>query len=206
MSLLTNEEYVVRAVYRKPPLLTRSPHSVTTWQLRTHYLATIRDGTGDRILTVNSSLLQSPAYRAAGWGDVTTANAPHIRRSYSPPIPTTTALASGYYRNVQDDVITVKRSSGLALGIPEEDDEDESSTLITGRRSPSIVDFRRRHGLDRKHGRRVRQNPRATTPLGAGHDDSSDLSDDSDDSERYGRPLLQDWIYALGDDVHGSCR
>ena len=170
-------------------ILTMSPHSVTTWQLRTHYLATIRDGVGDRLLNVNSSLLNSHTYRAAGWGDVTSANANNIRRAYSPPIPTA-ALASGYFQainrsNVRDDDGSVQRTSGMQLGIPEDDEDNASDLMAGGRRSPSIVDFRRRHGLYRKHGRRTR-GQRSETPLGARQDDSSDLSDDSDDSERYG--------------------
>lgn len=169
-------------------LYTDIPDRVTTWQLRTHYLATIRDGVGDRLLNVNSSLLNSHAYRAAGWGDVTSANANNIRRAYSPPIPTA-ALASGYFQainrnNSRDDDISVKRTSGVPLGIPEDDEDNASDLMAGGRRSPNIVDFRRRHGLDRKHGRRAR-GQRSETPLGPRHDDSSDLSDDSDESERY---------------------
>lgn len=171
------------------------PHRVTTWQLRTHYLATIRDGVGDRLLNVNSSLLNSHTYRAAGWGDVTSANANNIRRAYSPPIPTA-ALASGYFQainrsNVRDDDGSVQRPSGMQLGIPEDDEDNASDLMAGGRRSPSIVDFRRRHGLDQKHGRRTR-GQRSETPLGARQDDSSDLSDDSDDSERYGARLESD--------------
>ncbi|KAL1955876.1 hypothetical protein VTO42DRAFT_8034 [Malbranchea cinnamomea] len=169
MSLLSNEDF-------------------TIWQLRTSYLAAIKDGIGDRLINVNSSILNSPGFRAAGWADIANANAVHIRRTYSPPIPTNTAVASGYFQashrgNARDEITTVKRSSGLQLGLADDGDDEPTGLVTGGRRSPNVVNFRRRHGMDRKHGRRSRQNQRTATPVGARRDDSSDLSDESDESE-----------------------
>ncbi|CAN9119404.1 unnamed protein product [Alternaria alternata] len=80
MSLLQNEDFVL-------------------YQLRTAYLSSIKDGVGERLINVDSSVLNSPAFRAAGW----VPNAADIKRTYSPPIPT--AITSEYFQ--------APRSAGL---------------------------------------------------------------------------------------------
>ncbi|KAJ9639547.1 Component of a membrane-bound complex containing the Tor2p kinase [Coniosporium tulheliwenetii] len=117
MSLLQNEEFVL-------------------YQLRTAYLSCIKDGVGERLINVNTSVLNNPAFRAAGWAP----NAADIKRTYSPPIPT--AVASEYFQ--------APRSAGLTgSGFGDEDDE---GGMVTGGEGAMILE-----------------------------DDSSDLSDESDE-------------------------
>ena len=123
------------------------------WQLRTSYLANIKDGIGERLINVDSSILNDPSFRAAGWS----ANAADIKRTYSPPIPTT--VSSDYFA-------APPRSAGFApAGFNDEDDE---GGMVTGRGSNDTVG----------PGPRVKQRRRREQHDA---DDSSDLSDDSDD-------------------------
>jgi target of rapamycin complex 2 subunit MAPKAP1 len=121
--------------------------------MRTSYLANIKDGIGERLININSSILNTPGFRAAGW----TANPSDIKRTYSPPIPTSSH--SEYFQGP------------IAPGIhritswPEEEDE---GGVVTGRRSndtigpaPATKRRRRREQME--------------------EEDSSDLSDESDD-------------------------
>lgn len=79
------------------------------YQLRTSYLANIKDGVGERLINVNSSVLNNPSFRAGGW----VANASDIKRTYSPPIPT--AITSDYFQ--------APRSAGLQGTFGEDDDD-----------------------------------------------------------------------------------
>ncbi|SLM39380.1 stress activated map kinase interacting protein [Lasallia pustulata] len=135
MSLLQNEDFLI-------------------WQLRTSYLTHIKDGVGERLINVDSSILNNPGFRAAGWST----NGTDIKRTYSPPIPT--AITSDYFQ-------APPRSAGLgpaSFG----DDEEEEGGMVTGGGTtdtvgpPSVVKRRRR---------REQQED----------DDSSDLSDESDE-------------------------
>jgi hypothetical protein len=155
--------------------------------LRSAYLATIKDGIGDRLINLNPSILNNPGFRAAGWGTIANSNAALIKRTYSPPIPTASAVASEYFQatyrhNLQDDA----HSDATSLRVGDEDDDDDPRMAAGGRRSPgNMVDrLNGRRVIGRKLGRRIRHNQRALTPAGERNDDSSDLSDDSDDSER----------------------
>ena len=67
----------------------------TIYQLRAGYLHHIKDGVGERLITLNTGVLNNPAFRAAGWQ----ANPADIKRTYSPPIPT--AIASEYFQAPQ---------------------------------------------------------------------------------------------------------
>ena len=58
--------------------------SFTVYRLRAGYLQNIKDGVGERLITLNTSVLNNAAFRSAGW----TANPADIKRTYSPPIPT----------------------------------------------------------------------------------------------------------------------
>lgn len=123
------------------------------YQLRTAYLSLIKDGVGERLINVNSSVLNNPAFRAAGW----VPNAADIKRTYSPPIPT--AITSEYFQ--------APRSAGLKAPEGFGDDEEEGGMVTGGGGSNDTVGptlnakRRRRRELD--------------------EDDSSDLSDESDD-------------------------
>ncbi|KAJ5175873.1 uncharacterized protein N7482_001750 [Penicillium canariense] len=157
MSLLHNEDF-------------------TIWQLRSTYLSTIKDGIGDRLINVNNSVLNTPGFRAAGWSSASTSNA-QIKRTHSPPIPTTAAVSSEYYRLAVRDA-NAARVEVQGLGL--EDGEDDEGGMVTGK---SHVDGagRRHHGrTGKKKGRRDRHQE-AQRQAEVEDDDSSDLSDDSDE-------------------------
>lgn len=134
MSLLQNEDFVL-------------------YQLRTAYLSCIKDGVGERLINVNSAVLNNPAFRAAGW----VPNAADTKRTYSPPIPT--AITSDYFQ--------APRSAGLS-GPGFGDDEDEGGMVTGGGGSNDTVG----PALNTKRRRRKEQ---------LEEDDSSDLSDESDE-------------------------
>jgi hypothetical protein len=133
------------------------------YQLRTAYLAQIRDGVGERLINVNASVLNNPAFRAAGWVPA----AAEIKRTYSPPIPT--AITSEYFQ--------APRSAGLKAPESFEDDEEVGGMVTGGGASNDTVGPR----LNAKRRRRKEQ---------LEEDDSSDLSDESDDDTE-ARPANQ---------------
>ena len=125
------------------------------WQLRTSYLTYNKDGVGERLITLDSSTLFSdPSIRGAGYG----ANQ-EIQRTYSPPIPVATAVASEYFS-------APIRTAGFGAN-PLGEDEDERG-IVTGRGSVDTV------GLGPQTKRRRRREQQE-------EDDSSDLSDESDE-------------------------
>lgn len=128
-------------------------HSFLIWQLRTSYLTHIKDGVGERLINVDSGILNDPSFRAAGWS----ADIADISRAYSPPIPT--AVTSDYFS-------APIRSAGFAPAGFGEDEEEGG--MITGGGSNETVG----PGLMAKRRRRREQHE---------EDDSSDLSDESDD-------------------------
>ena len=127
--------------------------SFLIWQLRTSYLTNIKDGIGERLINVDSSVLNDPSFRAAGWSP----NLADIRRTYSPPIPT--AVASDYFS-------APPRSAGFAP--PGFNDEEDEGGMVTGRGSTETVGPAPRL-------KKIRR------PEQQEEDDSSDLSDESDD-------------------------
>lgn len=127
--------------------------SYVRYELRRSYLAQIRDGIGERLINVDTSILGSPAFRAAGWDQ----NPPEIKRTYSPPIPT--AGTAEYFRPPAANLANAEASA----------DEEEEGGMITGRGStetvaPSYANRRRRRREERRE-----------------DDESSDLSDESND-------------------------
>ncbi|KAJ5223820.1 hypothetical protein N7468_008362 [Penicillium chermesinum] len=170
MSLLHNEDF-------------------TIWQLRSSYLSAIKDGIGDRLINVNNAVLNTPGFRAAGWSAVPpngTNNVAHPKRSYSPPIPTTAAVSSEYYRlAVRDANAAREELQGLGL----EDGEDEEGGMVTGK---SNLDLTSRRALARSGKKKARRDrhQEAQRQADAEDDDSSDLSDESDDEIEEGpRPI-----------------
>ncbi|KAF2465823.1 stress-activated map kinase-interacting protein-like protein [Lindgomyces ingoldianus] len=135
MSLLQNEDFVL-------------------YQLRTAYLSSIKDGVGERLINVNTTFLNNPAFRAAGW----VPNAADIKRTYSPPIPT--AITSEYFQ--------APRSAGLKAPAGFGEDEEEGGMVTGGGGSNDTVG----PTLNARRRRRKEQ---------LDEDDSSDLSDESDD-------------------------
>lgn len=100
-----------------------------------------------------------------------------LKRTYSPPIPTTAAVSSEYYRlAVRDANATRDELQGLGL----EDGEDEEGGMVTGKSNMDIIG-RRHHGrAGKKKPRRDRQ-PENQAQAQPEDEDSSDLSDDSDE-------------------------
>lgn len=162
--------------------------SFTIWQLRTSYLSTIKDGIGDRLINVNNSVLNTPGFRAAGWSSAS-ANpyaqtaAAHIKRAYSPPIPTTTAVSGDYYRfSTSKDF-----ADGMGFGAAE-DGEDEEGGMVTGKSNADVTGRRQQHVQHgKKPRRRERQQQDHHRQGVAEEDDSSDLSDESDDDGEAGQ-------------------
>lgn len=133
------------------------------YQLRTAYLSSIKDGVGERLINVDSSVLNNAAFRAAGW----VPNAADIKRTYSPPIPT--AITSEYFQ--------APRSAGLKAPEGFSDNEEEGG-MVTGGGSNDTVGPQ----LTAKRRRRKEQ---------LEEDDSSDLSDESDEEDDAQRPANQ---------------
>ncbi|KAF1357660.1 hypothetical protein EJ07DRAFT_127223 [Lizonia empirigonia] len=144
MSLLQNEDFVV-------------------YQLRTAYLAAIKDGVGERLINVNSSVLNQVGFRAAGWAP----NPADTRRTYSPPIPT--AITSDYFQAPRSAALKAPEGFG---------DDDDEGGMVTGGGSNDTV------GPTPKARRRRRKEL-------LDEDDSSDLSDESDDDDASDRPAHQ---------------
>ncbi|KAF1344921.1 stress-activated map kinase-interacting protein-like protein [Delphinella strobiligena] len=143
MSLLMNEDF-------------------TIYQLRAGYLQNTKDGVGERLITLNTSVLNNPAFRFAGWN----ANPSDIKRTYSPPIPT--AIASEYFQ-------APPRSAGLGTAFG---DEEEEGGMVTGQGSQDTI------GITNHNKRRRRKEQLE-------EDDSSDLSDDSDEEDESKRAAQQ---------------
>ncbi|KAJ5907740.1 hypothetical protein N7495_000422 [Penicillium taxi] len=175
MSLLHNEDF-------------------TIWQLRSSYLSTIKDGIGDRLINVNNSVLNTPGFRAAGWSTVNTnnnsSNAAHVKRTYSPPIPTTAAVSSEYYRLAVRDANAARIARDELQGLGLEDGEDDEGGMVTGKGKMDSTGPRLHGRPGKKKSRRDhhQQNQRQLDV----DDDSSDLSDDSeDDGEQEHRSVDQ---------------
>ncbi|KAE8147133.1 hypothetical protein BDV25DRAFT_132332 [Aspergillus avenaceus] len=155
--------------------------SFAIWQLRTSYLSTIKDGIGDRLINVNNSVLNTPGFRAAGWSSASTnPNAQsigaNIRRTYSPPIPTTAAVTSEYYQlGVNRDANDARR-----IGLVDDGEEDEGG-MVTGKSSTDVIGRRPPGRGGKRAHRKERQQHDYQKQREAEEDDSSDLSDESDD-------------------------
>jgi hypothetical protein len=135
-------------------ILTEIVNSFAIWYLRTSYLANIKDGIGERLINVNSSVLNTPGFRAAGWS----ANAADIKRTYSPPIPT--AFTSEYFQVPNGARLQRTTSFG---------EEEEEGGMVTGGTTNDTI----APGPTAAKRRRRREHVE--------DDDSSDLSDESED-------------------------
>ncbi len=125
-------------------------------------MTNIKDGIGERLINVDSSVLNDPNFRAAGW----TADIADIKRTYSPPIPT--AITSDYFS-------APPRSAGFAA--PGLNDEDEEGGMISGRGSTDTV--APGPNVRRKRHREPHE-----------EDDSSDLSDESEEDAEGARRYI----------------
>ncbi|OXV09714.1 hypothetical protein Egran_02534 [Elaphomyces granulatus] len=168
MSLLQNEDF-------------------TIWQLRTSYLTAIKDGVGDRLINVNNSILNTPGFRAAGWS--TTNSTAQIKRTYSPPIPTTTTVASEYYRFARHGMSKTGATEGLGIA---EDGDDEEGGMVTGGGGGTYAFGTRHHVKATKRNRRRERHQTEQQKIGEPEEeDSSDLSDESDDDGEFTQRAAQ---------------
>lgn len=141
MSLLMNEDF-------------------TLYNLRLGYLNHNHDGVGERLINLNTGVLNEPAFRAAGWTPDTTA----VKRCYSPPIPTTGAAE--YF---------TRPNRAHGGGVPLTDRGEEHGGMISGHRGSQ--DTISTNVFSEKERRRRRQRDKME------EDDSSDLSDDSEEED-----------------------
>jgi len=130
----------------------------------------MKDGVGERVITVNPSSLNIPAFKNAGWGFGT-----EIKRTYSPPIPC--GPAGEYFASAAgkafNDEATV---TGVGMG------GDEGSTLMGSRFSSDSFDT---NNTKTPKGDGVVKGS-GGLPMHREEDDSSDMSDDSDDDDTEG--------------------
>jgi hypothetical protein len=143
------------------------PASFVLYQLRTAYLASIKDGVGERLINVDPAVLNNVAFRSAGWAP----NPADLKRTYSPPIPT--AITSDYFQ--------APRSAALRAPDSFADDDDDRG-MVTGTGSQDTL-----HPT--LHAKRRRRNE--LLDAADDDDDSSDLSDESDDEDGAERPVNQ---------------
>ncbi|KAM0716228.1 hypothetical protein Q7P37_007673 [Cladosporium fusiforme] len=141
MSLLMNEDF-------------------TLYNLRLGYLNNNHDGVGERLINLNTGVLNEPAFRAAGW----TPDNAAVKRCYSPPIPTTGAAE--YF---------TRPSRSHGGGVPLADHGEEHGGMISGHRGSE--DTISTNVFSEKERRRRRQREKME------EDDSSDLSDDSEEED-----------------------
>ncbi|OBT50644.1 hypothetical protein VE04_08984 [Pseudogymnoascus sp. 24MN13] len=127
---------------------------LVSYQLRSNYLNTVKDGVGERLITLNDAFLNTPGFKAAGWRQ----NPSHVKRTHSPPIPT--AITSEYFKAPR---------FGLRPGSSH--DEFEEGGMVTGEGAGDTMG----PGIATKRRRRREQME---------EEDSSDLSDDSDEEEQ----------------------
>ncbi|KAK5080920.1 Component of a membrane-bound complex containing the Tor2p kinase [Lithohypha guttulata] len=142
------------------------PEDFAIWYLRTTYLNSCKDGIGDRLINVNSSILNTHGFRAAGW----TTDA--VQPTHSPPIPT--AINTEYFQDGRPGVLLREESR----------DDDDEGGMVTGRKSNDTIG----PGINVVKRRRRREQIE--------DDDSSDLSDESDDDEDAGRRAAQQIRFA----------
>jgi len=134
---------------------------------------------------VNNSVLNAPGFRAAGWSTTSTGLtaqeiAAQVKRTYSPPIPTTATVSSEYYRHGRYGNGDA-REAGAGLGIAEGPDEDEGGMVTGGGGSNTTFGARLPLRGAKKIRRRERQQSESQRLREAEEEDSSDLSDESDE-------------------------
>src|SRR5690554_1226860 len=146
------------------PLLTQHT-SFIIYRIRSRYLQSMKDGVGERLITLNPTALNVPAFKNAGWGATQ-----DIKRTYSPPIPSGTT--GEYFANTNVGKTLVEETTPR-LGIQAVDD----GALLGSRFSAGSEDgggrTPRADGGMRNRAMQHRE-----------EDDSSDMSDDSDDDDQ----------------------
>jgi hypothetical protein len=120
----------------------------------------MKDGVGERLITVNPTSLNVPAFKNAGWGV-------DIKRAHSPPIPC--GPAGEYFASAAGRAFNEEATAGQgARG-------DDASTLLGSRFSSDSVDTPNAKPSKTGAARRMEMHRE--------EDDSSDMSEDSDDDQ-----------------------
>ncbi|KAK5148144.1 Component of a membrane-bound complex containing the Tor2p kinase [Rachicladosporium monterosium] len=138
MSLLLNEEF-------------------TLYRLRLGYLSQTHDGVDERLINLNTAVLNEPAFRAAGW----TQDAAAIKRCYSPPIPTTGAAE--YFNRPKE-----RRRRKQGHKMEEDDSSDLSDDSDEEDTAAQSVRFARVPRRGRSSNSPARQSTATLKPEGAG--------------------------------------
>lgn len=125
----------------------------------------MRDGVGERLITLNPGALNVPAFRNAGWGCPS-----EIRRTYSPPIPvggSADYLPIRTPQNFRDSATPTLASAGGVI------DDFRGRTFVgglaSGFRNESIGE-----GKGKKAGREIHRDR---------EDDSSEMSEDTEEED-----------------------
>lgn len=124
----------------------------------------MKDGVGERLITLNPATLNVPAFKNAGWG-----MAQDVRRTYSPPIPSGTT--GEYFANT---------SAGKTLH-----ESTAQTALQTG--DDGILLGSHFSGDSQEGGARTprpEMGIKSRTMHHREEDDSSDMSDDSDEDDQ----------------------
>jgi hypothetical protein len=136
----------------------------------------MRDGVGERLISLNPASINVPAYKNAGWGA-----AAEIRRTYSPPIPS--GAGAEYFTNPPPKPISLGDGTFPAAVTSASErrgngDAGNDNTLagLTSHFSNESTEL----AVDKPEARRRKRRERE---LHREDDDSSDMSDDSDDDE-----------------------
>lgn len=133
----------------------------------------MKDGVGERLISINPSALNVPAFKNAGWGSPS-----EIRRTYSPPIPVgaeTEYFTNNPPRSIRDSPVPPP-IGGIALG--------GDDTLMAG----GLASHFSNESIELAMGKApkmesVSKGSRRAREMHREDDDSSDMSDDSDDED-----------------------
>lgn len=140
-------------------------NSFVIYRIRNRYLQSIKDGVGERLITVNPTTLNAPGFRNAGWG-----NPAEIRRTHSPPIPV--GASTEYFA-------AAPKSAGEPPSVYNDGEDDPSKAFghIISQDSLELAPDRVVRG-ERIPRRRLRDGMQREE-----EDDTSDASDETEEEE-----------------------
>jgi target of rapamycin complex 2 subunit MAPKAP1 len=148
----------------------------------------VRDGTGERMISLNPASINVPAYKNAGWGSPA-----DIRRTYSPPIPN--GAGAEYLAHAPPS-----KSIGLGegplpaaiTGVPDrrKSEDTASDGLLAGGLGSRFSN----DSADTSEKREVARRRRREGQVHREEDDSSDPSDESEEEES-AQAYVYSWNY-----------
>lgn len=137
----------------------------------------MKDGVGERLISINPTALNVPAFKNAGWGSPS-----EIRRTYSPPIPVgaeTEYFTNNPPKSIRDSPVPPP-IGGIALGGPGDGDDGLVTGGLTSHFSNESVDLAMGKGPKTES---VSKSSRRAREMHREEDDSSDMSEDSEDDD-----------------------